>query len=226
MDNEFKPYKTDEIMGDYYKHPTFGMISICRTQGQGTPLFGSSILHNHTIRITISHAELCRNLNNDHYFDRERIVEFEMSSTQFADAITSLNVGCGTPVTLRWLPNNPLLYKMETPYQNKVAQFNEEFQQDINNISKNFDDVIKLAEETHAQKRLIREIELLKQGFKNNLPFVNKQFSEQMEQTIKEAKGEVEAFVTKTVQNYGIEAIRKQAPQLPEINNNAKMIDQ
>ncbi len=81
---------------------------------------------------------------------------------------------------------------------------------------KDFDEVIQLAKDTNAQKRLIKALELLKQGFKNNIPFVNEQFSKQMEHTIKEAKGEVEAFVTHLVHNYGIEAIRKQAPQLPE----------
>lgn len=225
-ENEFKPYKHDDITNsDYYNHPTFGVMNIGRTQGQGTPLFGSSILHNHTIRIEISHADLCRSLNNDHIFDRERIVEIEMSPTQFADAITSLNVGCGTPVTLRWIKGQPDLRRLDPPFQNKVQQFNKEFEEHINEISKDFDSVIELAKETNAQKRLLNALELLKQSFKNNIPFVNEQFSEQMEHTIKEAKGEVEAFVNHMVTNYGIEAIRKQAPQLTDMKNEPKQIE-
>jgi len=218
MDAEFKPYKQDEVLGDCYKHPTFGIISICRTHGGRTPLFGSSIIHNNTIRLTISHAELNRSLNTDRIFDKERIVEVEMSPTQFADAITGLNVGCGTPVRIRWISpsKGENLFKVDPPYSNKVTQFNKEFKQDINDFSKRFNTIIQLANETHAQKRLIKELELLKGHFTNNIPFVNEQFSEQMEHTVKEAKGEVEAFITGMVQNYGIEAIRQQAPQLIE----------
>jgi hypothetical protein len=216
--NEFKPYKTDPIMGDYYQHPTFGVISICRTSGGEQALFGSSVKHNNTIRIEISHAELCRNLNMDHIFDRQKIVEIEMSPTQFADMITGLNVGSGTPCTLKQIgkSDGELLHNMEPPYQNKVQQFNDEFSSTMKDLSKEFDSVIGLANESHAQKRLVKEIELLKARFSGHAPFIARQFSEQMEHTVKEAKGEVEAFVTHAVQSYGMEAIRKQAPQLPE----------
>jgi hypothetical protein len=216
---EFKPYKHDDCLGDYYQHPTFGIMSFARTQGTGIPLFGSSIIHNNTIRLTISHAELCRGLNRDSIFERNSIVEVDMSPTQFADAITSLNVGSGTPVTIRMISpsKGEDLSHVDPPYQNKVEQFNKEFERDIKNLGKRFDSVLQMANETHAQKRLIKEIEMLKMHFVNNIPFVNEQFSEQMEHTVKEAKGEVEAFVNHMVHSYGIEAIRKQAPQLTEV---------
>jgi hypothetical protein len=231
MPEEFKPYKHDNVIGDYYKHPTFGIISFNRSQGTSRPLFGSSILHSNTISVEISRAELCRGLNDDHIFDRDLIVRAEMSTTQFADAITGMNVGCGIPVTLRYIAQNSMenLGRIDPPYQNKVEQFNNEFDKDCKDLAKNFDTVIKLAEETHAQKRLVQEIKMLRQTITSTLPFINKQFSEQMEHTVKEAKGEVEAFVTHTVQSYGLEAIRKQAPQLPEstiINTNLKELPQ
>ena len=218
MSEEFKPYKTDPIMGDYYQHPTFGIMSIGRCSGShSVSLFGSSVLHQQTIRLTISHAELRRSLNSDHIFDKGYIVEVEMSPTQFADAITGLNVGIGTPVTIRLIGKSAgeNLTHLDAPFQNKVAQFNKEFDKDIKDLGERFDEAIKLAEETHAQKRLIKDLELLKKHFVGNIPFVNKQFSEQMEKTVKEAKGEVEGFINQ-VASYGIEAIRNQAPQLPE----------
>lgn len=220
MTEEFKPYKTDPQMGDYYQHPTFGIISIARTScSVGESLFGSSILHSNTIRLRISHAELCRGLNNDHIFDRGVVVEVEMSPTQFADAITGLNVGAGTPVTIRYIAKSAGqdLTFMDVPFVNKVAQFNKEFDKDIKDLGKRFDETINLAKETHAQVRLIKEIEQLKMHFVSNIPFVNKQFSEQMAHTVKEAKGEVEAFVNHAITSYGIEAIRNQAPRLPEV---------
>lgn len=228
MNEEFKPYRTDKILGDFYKHPTFGTIAFSRGQGASRPLFGSSVLHNQIIRLEVSRAELSRNLNSDHIFNRDTIVEVEMSPTQFADAITGLNCGSGIPVTIRYVAQNSAekLWHTDPPYQNKVEQFNQEFKDDINNLSKEFDTVIALAKETKAQVRLVRALEMLKQGFKSNIPFVNQQFSEQMDKTVTEAKGEVEAFVNHMVQSYGIEAIRKQSPQLPAVDGQAKELPQ
>jgi len=81
-------------------------------------------------------------------------------------------------------------------------------------ICKIFDDIILLAEETKAQKRLIKQIKLLKMNIEKNLPFINEQFTEQMEKTIKEAKGELEAFVSDVVRQYGLEALKHK--KLPE----------
>lgn len=223
---DFKPYKHDDILGDYYKHPTFGTVCISRGQGSPRPLFGSSILHSEVISLVISHAELNRGLSRDSVFSRETIVEVEMSPTQFADAITSLNVGGGTPVTIRFIGKSEgeNLLHQDPPYQNKVEQFDSEFKQHITELSAEFDEVIALANNTNAQKRLVKALELLRMRYTENLPFVNRQFSAQMEQSVTEAKGEVEAFVRHTVESYGIEAIKKQAPQLPEVTAKAREI--
>ena len=63
--------------------------------------------------------------------------------------------------------------------------FNKEFEQTCKDLAKKFDDTIKLAEETHAQKRLIQEIQMLRQTIASNIPFINKSFTEQIEHTIK-----------------------------------------
>lgn len=218
MQEEFKPYKHDNILGDFYKHPTFGIMQFNRGQGTARPLFGSSILHSETITLTISRAELARSLGSDHIFDRDTIVEVTMSPTQFADAITGLNCGNGVPVTIRLVneQKHENLYHVNPPFSNKVQQFNQEFENKIVDLGREFDKVISLAEETHAQVRLKKALELLKMWFNSNTPFIAEQFSEQMDKTVTEAKGQVEAFTNRVIQSYGIEAIRKQAPQLPE----------
>lgn len=216
MTEEFKPYKTND-RGDWYQHPSYGVISINRANIMGgqTPLFGSSIEHTHIITLKISTAELCRGLSRDWISEKDMIVEVAMSATQFADAITGLNAGGDNPVTLVYVKGDKG-HRAEPPFQSKVKQFNKEFEEHIGDISKAYDEVIKLAEDTHAQKRLIHALEMLKQQFKNNIPFVNEQFTEQMEHTVKEAKGEVEAFVNGMVHSFGIEAIKNQTPKLPE----------
>ena len=76
------------------------MLSFHRTRSShASALFGSSIKHKDTIRLEISHGELERGLNHDWYHANKCIVECEMSQSQFAEAITSMNMGDGVPVT-------------------------------------------------------------------------------------------------------------------------------
>ena len=212
MDREIQPIKSDELWGDTYEDPTFGTIGFSRGQGTARALFGSSIKHNHTIQLEVKTAHMVRGINMDRIFGDKIICRVEMSPTQFADAITGLN-SAEVPVTIRYTRDEGAVNE-EAPFQNKVAQFNKEFKEDIAHLSVELEEVLKLAHETKAQKRLIHALEQAKMHFKENVPFVNTQFAEQMEKTVTEAKGEVEAFVTSMVKQYGIEAIRAQAPQL------------
>ena len=81
--------------------------SVCKWPsigGSGTALFGSSIMHNNVIRLSISKGMMEREGNEDWFLAgtdiNDMIVEVEMSYTQFAEAITSLNIGEGIPVTI------------------------------------------------------------------------------------------------------------------------------
>lgn len=219
MEEEFKPYKKDD-MGEHFTHPTFGVIQFSRCQGGDNVLFGSSIKHNDTIRLTVSHAELHHDLGRDWIHERNMIVEVQMSPTQFADAITSLNVGGGIPVTIRHIApsKGEDFCRVNVPYQNKVDQFKTEFKGTADDLIKRIDDTMKMAEDSHVPKKIIRELEILKSWFESNLPFVSTQFTRQMEKTVNEAKGAVDAFVQHTIQKYGIEAIRNNAPKLAEAN--------
>lgn len=90
---------------EFKRHPSFANIYIGRSLCSGKQtLFGSSIKHSDVITLKISPASLGRNLHEDHvYQESVPYIEIDMSQAQFAQAITSLNQGEGTPVTLRRL---------------------------------------------------------------------------------------------------------------------------
>ena len=106
------------------QHPSYGMIRLSRSSigGGGTALFGSSIMHNDVIRLSISKGIMEREGSEDRFFAREsmkdQIVEVEMSYTQFAEAITSLNIGGGVPVTITRLNGD---YVERCPYSDRVC---------------------------------------------------------------------------------------------------------
>lgn len=95
------------------EHPSYGIIRIARSSvsGRGTALFGSSIMHNNVIRLAITQGVMERDANEDRFFPKERmkdrLIEVEMSYTQFAEAITSLNMR-GYRLRLQTLEGNLL----------------------------------------------------------------------------------------------------------------------
>ena len=85
------------------RHPSYGMLQFNRTSGGKTALFGSSIQHSDTIMMRLRQGEVSRDINNDWFFGADVIVEVEMSYSQFAECITSMNMGSGVPVTIRYI---------------------------------------------------------------------------------------------------------------------------
>ena len=94
---------SEDVLGTSYKHPSFGMLSFNRTHGGHSNLFGSSIQHNDTIHMVLKEGVVIRGLNDDRYVGEDEILEVEMSQSQFAELITSMNVGTGTPCTIKYL---------------------------------------------------------------------------------------------------------------------------
>lgn len=117
-------------------HESFGMLGFYRSSVTSANLFGSSIKHQHTIRMTLKKAEKGRSLNRDWYSGRGEIVEVEMSQNQFAEMITSMNVGDGVPVTIRRLNGKTM---EPCPEENRRQEFEKEFElkiKKLNNIMK------------------------------------------------------------------------------------------
>lgn len=197
-------------------HESYGMLGFYRTQGTPVNLFGSSIKHQHTIRMTLKKAAKGRSLNRDWYYGEEEIVEVEMSQNQFAELITSLNVGDGVPVTIRRLNGK---HMAECPEESKRELFEKEFESKMIALSSKLK---MLTEETErilndksapkkADKELIlKQIKMLQQEIESNIPFVASQFNEQMDKTVTEAKAEVEAFVMNKVHSLGIEGLKSE----------------
>jgi len=69
------------------------------------------------------------------------------------------------------------------------------------------------------REMILNAIQMLMQNIKKNIPYVNREFSEQMDKTITEAKGEIEAFIEHKIRTAGLEAIgaSKSFPTIKEL---------
>lgn len=183
-------------------HPSFGMLSFCRSQGGLKKLFGSSIEHRNTITMYLREGSVERDLNHDFYMGNNLIAEVEMSLSQFSEAITSMNMGSGVPVTIKWLQNKGKIE--DCPFENKCDQFKEEFRNTCEETNAAAIELLKEAEELLQKKTALtkadkaRTLDLLTklhQNLESTQPYINSQFIEQMDKTVLEAKGEIEGFM-------------------------------
>lgn len=196
-------------------HPSYALLSFSRTsRGKSVPLFGSSIEHGETIRMQVKPAKIERSLNTDWIYDNGReYLEVEMSYSQFAEAITAMNVGSGIPVTLRYLNGE----RIEDPqFVNKRLQFEAEVKDRMKVMDNKLSKLTDNAHEILTNKKsinkgdrevILKQIASLRQEIRSNLPFVMSMFNEQMDKTVMEAKGEIEAFTQHKVHALGLERL-------------------
>lgn len=206
-------YKSDNATGESSTHESFGVISFGHVAcGGGKPLFGSSLRHSNFVSLRISRAQLNRSLNYDRFMATETIVELDLSPVQFAEVITSMNRGDGIPCTLRRVNGKGMA---EPPYTHKQEQFSKEFREDTKEVAARVDEALKFARELQEKPSatkgdrasLVKMLEMLRQAIGSNLPFVLDQFHEQMNKSVHEAKGEIEAFVQHRIVEAGLAAI-------------------
>lgn len=206
MKNNYEPIKIEKengsLKGELLKHPSFGLISFSRSYGGENMLFGSSIKNNNTIRMELKYADCRRNLSNDWYYGNKKIVEVEMSLSQFSELITSMNIGSGVPCTIRYTEKDGRIPKIqENP--SKKSQFMDEFvekiedameitQKQINELKSFMDSKKNFG--VKDKNEMINRLMKIKQNIGTNLNFCSECFNEQMDKTVMEAKCEVEAF--------------------------------
>jgi hypothetical protein len=208
---------------EYKKHPSYGTISISRVNSSAdNQFFGSSITHNNFIALRIHEASIAHNLNRDWIHAEKVLVEVYMSQSQFAEAITSLNMGDGTPCTIHRLMGKGIEPDV---FENKRIQFEKDFDHNVRKINERTSTMITEAEKrlldskplSKAEKaELLGQLRMIKQDINSNLPFVQKSFNEQMDKTVLEAKGEIEAFVENKIHSAGLEHLKSEIKVITE----------
>lgn len=208
------------------KHPCYGMLGFKRrSSGTAVPLFGSSIRHRDTICMILKHGESERYLNNDRYYGSNIIAEVEMSYSQFAEAITAMNVGDGVPCTIRFTEKDG--YIKDRPFVGKRGQFEQEFADHLEEIkreaSNTIDEVKRIFDKKSIGKgdkeQIIKKLEYLAMQIGSNTEFVYSQFNEQMDKTVLEAKGEIEAFCQNKMNSIAQAALMEHKDEFQKLDN-------
>lgn len=197
------------------EHPSYGILHIHRTSGgtHAIRLFGSPLAtHYGTIRLSISKGKWLHGLHHDRFYGMSKdFIEIEMSAAQFADAITSLNIGSGTPCTIRYVGGERVA---EPPdYATEAEHIRDSFENSLSRYTAKAREYRRRIEEltsklsSKAKEEIRIALDVIEDQLASNVPFVVKQFQEATTRITTAAKAEVEAFVTGVVRAAGLQSI-------------------
>jgi hypothetical protein len=219
------------------KHESYGLVSLSRvTCTPPMALFGSSIRHSNLINLKIHKGKKYRDFQNDHYMDDGLLCEVYLSPTQFAEAITSFNVGCGVPCTLNHVIGDKFdeqarRFRQPCPEVNIRQLANQELKSEMSELKETVDRLSKDAKEILNQKgalkkadkdKLLKDLMFLAQEIGSNIPFVHECFNKSVNKTVTEAKGEIDATLQSMRERLGDKVLNGEI-EVPLLNDmNAK----
>lgn len=208
-----------------YEHESYVLVSASRRQGQ-THLFGSALeSHQSYITLSVRKGKLIRGDSGDHYYGSISgdIIEVDMSAAQFADMITSMNVGTGVPGTLRRLLNErveppPVI---PTEAENIRGDFKarlKSFAKVVASASSRLDLILEKKSLTKSDR--IEAKNILRHAvteISDNIPFFLEMYQEATEKIRTSAKSEIEAFMQIIVSHMGIKALKESGGEIPQL---------
>ena len=224
MDNDYKVEQTQ--FGEKITHPSYGTLRFSRITGSKTTLFGSSIEHRDTVLMELYHADITRELHSDWIHGNNLIAKVEMSYSQFAEAITSFGCGSGVPVTIRYTEKDGQM--PECDFVSKREQFADEFKEKRKQVMDNSQQLIQDITNLFTQKKtltktdkenIMAKLTKLNNDLGTNIDFIANQFNEQMDKTVMEAKGEIEAFCQNKINTIANAALVEHRDDLLQLQN-------
>lgn len=210
----------DNLSDSVETHPAYGQIGANRVSGHHQ-LYGSDFQHNNFVTITIRGSKLMRGLSRDWYAAQDEYIEVSLSESQWAEFVSTMNSGMGTPCTVEFVRGAGQLPAIERTVDRRT-QFANEVKKDVQQSLGHLDELLQqidgLSISKTKKEELIMAARLARQDIEANLPFVAKSFDEHMETQTQRAKTEIHAYMTSTIQRAGLEALQgKQLPlQLPD----------
>lgn len=231
MDNDYKAEQTK--LGTRINHPSYGTLRFDRATGGKTTLFGSSIEHRDTIIMNLYHADIERSLHSDWIYGNKLIATAEMSYSQFAEAITSFGCGSGVPVTIRYTEKDGQM--PECDFVSKREQFADEFKEKRKKVMDNSQQLIQNIADLFSQKKtltkadkeqIMKQLNMFYNDIGTNIDFMADQFNEQMDKTVMEAKGEIEAFSQNKINTIANAALVEHRDDLLQLKNPVSFVEE
>lgn len=194
------------------EHQSYGMIDICKFTSNNSQYFGSDLVHNGGVSITISGAKKETKLSSDWYYKTKELIRVELSHNQFVDAITSGMNTIGVPCTIKRFNNGRV--EQVDHVNDKKEQFSNDMKDTHVEYKKRIDVILGMLSDDKLGKKKIQEIKyelkVLNSHIGDNTEYVMTCFNEAMDKTVTEAKHSIANYIDTKVHSLGIEAMRNE----------------
>lgn len=200
-------------------HPAGVTVQFSRVSGSRS-FFGSSIKSHSWIQLTIRKATLESSFGEDRASTTHNpIVEVDLSPAQFAELLTTMNYGVGVFGTMthfdkksveKYVAPEPEIERTEAYVHEKIDAMFARHEETIAELSA-------LVEKSKLNQKDKKEMLMrlrVDDHLRSNYDFFKKQLTEVKGKLVTQAKAEVEAHISASVSNAGLEALRASAPQM------------
>ena len=197
--------------GTETSHPAFAQISASRVSGRAS-LYGSDFVHNGYITIRITKSLMMRDLNHDWAFERDRLIEVDLSYAQWAEFVSNMNSGAGVQCTLDRVNNKavPGLPDPQTRQAQSIAEQQKDFTKLLTQLEESKAAIEALNISQKAKSVMLEQLWKVHREVTDSLPFALKSFNKHLEDTVEKAKIEVNAYVESRIHRAGLDAIAAQ----------------
>jgi hypothetical protein len=207
-------------------HPSYGMVRFSRRQGSPGRLFGSSLrTHESYVTLSVGPGERIHDNGYDRYHGslRGELLEVDLSAAQFAELLTTMNVGSGVPCTIRYVNGK----KVDGPPEAlvEVEKIRVGFKRDMKDLASKCKSDVKAVEDLLQKKSLtkadreeiLNRVRKVMTEVSENTPFMLSMFEEATEKVVQHAKAEVDAFAISSVIAEGLRSIAEKAGSGPPL---------
>jgi len=206
----------NEVWGGEFEesHPAYAQLQFSRQSGGNSNLYGSAIKHQETISMRVSRSvKHVSEYSERYYAECLPLIEIRMSQSQFAEAITSMNMGSGVPVTLESLKGQhfpkceekSISERASDDLKNNLNKFADKIskgEKRINEILKKKGAIL-----NGERKEIYNIYNMLMQDLRDNMPFLHECMIEAYDKTAQSAKADIEAFYINAVTRMGSEVM-------------------
>lgn len=197
-----------------FAHESYGLAGFSRISHSGrTRLFGSALEEHHsTIMLRIHHAERHHHLARDWFHaSRSPMIEVQLSAAQFADMLTSMNMGDGVPCTIRTFNGKdvaepPAEYTEAEEIRTSFKERTSAIGKRLSALRANVATALEAKGVTGAVRNaVIQGVDGIIRDVQQELPFILTSFQEASTRVVAAAKSEIEAFTAHAIHRAGLE---------------------
>ena len=213
------------MFGKEETHASWGMVGLYHTQGGERQLFGSDVSNHNTVVLKVKHAKKERSLGRDWTMGTDTICEVELSSLQFAELLTNMNVGDGVPCTVRYTRTDGCIqYKPETSKIDIIyKEANERADIALSSLyaaKREIESLVKNKKiPQYAGKELLYKLSNALSDLEGEgSAFYKKQATAEIDKMVVEAKSQISEYIAAKIYSVGLETLMNGADITPKLN--------